>query len=80
MIFKILWLFVNTLTADEKYYVVNGENLTQDIQMALSKNQKYFSEMFSASSKFRLILEHFQSNDDPQRWFCFRITDSEIRG
>ena len=28
---------VNTLTADEKYYVVNGENLTQDIQMTLSE-------------------------------------------
>ena len=30
---KILGLFVNTLTADDKYSLVNRETLTQHIQM-----------------------------------------------
>ena len=42
VIFKILGLFVKTLTADEKYYLVNRDNLTQHIQMALFKKQKTF--------------------------------------
>ena len=38
----MLGLFVNTVTADEEYYLVNRDKLTQHIQMALSKNQKNF--------------------------------------
>ena len=34
------------VTADEKYYLANRDNLTQHIQMALSKKQKMFSEFF----------------------------------
>ena len=30
---EILGLFVNTLTADDKYSLQNSENLTQPIQM-----------------------------------------------
>ena len=52
-IFKILGLFVNTLTAEKKDYLVNRDNLTQHIQMALSKKQKKFSLFFSSSLKFR---------------------------
>ena len=55
---------VNTLTADEKYYLVNTDNLTQHIQMVLSKKQKTYSECFSASLKFRLNFEHFRKKDD----------------
>ena len=52
-IFKILGLFVNTLTAEKKDYLVNRDNLTQHIQMALTKKQKKFSLFFSSSLKFR---------------------------
>ena len=37
VICKILRLFVKTLTADDKYSLPNGDNLTQPIQMQLSK-------------------------------------------
>ena len=40
---KVLRLFVNTLTADDKYYLLNRDNLTQPIQMQLSQEQKTFS-------------------------------------
>ena len=33
MIYKIVRLFVNALTVDDKDYVLNRENLTQPIQM-----------------------------------------------
>ena len=60
MIFKILGLFVNTLTADDKYYLLNRDNLMQLIQMQLSKKPKVFSELFCAVFKSRLNFEHFQ--------------------
>ena len=45
---KILRLFVNTLTADDKYSLLNRDNLTQPIQILLSQKQKTFSQFFSA--------------------------------
>ena len=43
---KIQRLFVNTLTAHDKHYLLNSENLTQQIQMQLSQKEKIFSEIF----------------------------------
>ena len=51
MIQKILRLFVNTLTADDKHYLLNQDNLTQPIQLQLSQKQKSFAEFFFAISK-----------------------------
>ena len=39
----MLGLFVNTLTADDKYPVPDCENLQFSIQMQLSKKKKTFS-------------------------------------
>ena len=47
VIFEILGLFVNTVTVDEKYSLLNRKNLPQPIEMKLSKKQKRFSEFFS---------------------------------
>ena len=47
MIYKILRLFVNTLTADDKHYLLNRDNLTQQIQMQLSQKEKTFSNFFN---------------------------------
>ena len=33
---EILRMFVNTLTVDEKHYLLNRDNLTQPVQMQLS--------------------------------------------
>ena len=43
---KIQRLFVKTLTAHDKHYLLNSENLTQRIQMQLSQKEKIFSEIF----------------------------------
>ena len=47
LIFQILGLFVNTLSATEKYSLPNRDNLTQQIQMQLSKKQKSLWQLFS---------------------------------
>ena len=43
---KILRLFLNTLTVDDKHYLLNRDNLTQPIQMQLYQKQKSFAEFF----------------------------------
>ena len=48
---KILGLLVNTLAADEKYPVLNRDNLTIPIQMQLSQKQKTFLQFFTAFLK-----------------------------
>ena len=56
---QILGLLVNTLATDEKYPVLNRENLTIPIQMQLSENKKSFSDFFAAFLKSSLNFEHF---------------------
>ena len=46
VIHTVLRLFVNTLTVDEHHYLLNRDNLTQPIQIQLSKKQKTFSNFF----------------------------------
>ena len=60
VIWKISRLFPNTLSSDGKYFVFTRDNLTQPIQMQLSRKQKTFSHFFSAYLKFILNFEHFQ--------------------
>ena len=58
MIQKIQRLFFNTLTVDDKHYLLNRDNLTQPIQMQLSKKEKTFSEFFFAFLKSILNYKH----------------------
>ena len=51
-------MFVNTLAIREKHYLLNSDNLTQPIQMQLSKNQKSSSEIFFAFLNSLLNFEH----------------------
>ena len=67
MIHKTLRLFVNTLTVDEKHYLLNRDNLTQQIQIQLSQKQKTFSEFFFAFSKSILNFKQLPKKDDPDR-------------
>ena len=57
---KILGLFVNTLSEDDKYCLLYNDNLLQPIQILLSQKQKTFSEFFCAFLKSTLNFEHFQ--------------------
>ena len=80
MIYKVLIIFVNKLTADEKYSLLNTDNLTQPIQMQLSQKQKIYSEFVSAFLKSILKFEHFQKKHEPHSSCVSEITDSEKCG
>ena len=56
----MLRLFVNTLTADDKYSLLNKDNLTQPNQILLSQKQKTFSPFLSAFLKSILNFAHFK--------------------
>ena len=43
---KILRVFVNTLTDDDKYSLLYRDNLTQPIQILLSQKEKTFTQLF----------------------------------
>ena len=58
VIHKILGLFVNTLTVDDRHYMLNRENLAQPIQIQLSQKQKTFSQFSFAFLKSLLNLKH----------------------
>ena len=58
-------MFVNTLTADDKYSLLNRDNLTQQNRTQLSQKQKTFSQFFLAFSKYTLNFEDFEKRDDP---------------
>ena len=58
-------MFVNKLTADDKYSLLNRDNLTQPIGTQLFQKEKAFSEFFLPFSKSTLNFEHFEKNDDP---------------
>ena len=65
VIFELLGVFVNTLTADDKYYLRNSENLLLPIQMQLTKKWKKISQLFRAFLKFASNFQYFQTKDDP---------------
>ena len=53
------------MTADDKYSLLNRDNLKQPIRTELSQKQKAFSQFFVAFSKSTLYFEHFQKKYDP---------------
>ena len=59
-------MLVNTLTVDEKYYLLTRDNLTQSIQMELRQKHKSFFEFFLAFLKSILNFKHSPKKDDPR--------------
>ena len=80
VIFKILRVFVCTLSVVEKYSFTKSDNLRDPIQMQLSQKQKTFSQFLSAFSTSRLNFEHSQKRDDPHSLFISLATVCEKRG
>ena len=74
---RTLGLLVKKLAADDKYPVLNRDNLTIPIQMQLSRKQNTFSEFFTAFLKSKWNFEHFDKKDDADRFCIFEITHSE---
>ena len=68
------------MTADDKYSLLNRDNLMQPIPTQLSQTQKAFFQFFFAFSKSTLNFKHLQKKDDLHSWNIFYITHSEKRG
>ena len=70
---KILTLFANTLTADDKYSCCNMQNFLQKLQTLLSQKRKTFSGFFIVFLKCAENLGNFEKKDD-----CPSVILSEI--
>ena len=78
--YEILRLFVNALTADDKYSGSNMQNLQQQFQTLLSQTQKTFSGFWIAFLKCAWNLDHFQKKDEYPSLIISEIIDAERRG
>ena len=78
--YEILRLFVNALTADDKYSGCNMQNLAQQFQTLLSQKQKTFSEFLIAFLKCAWNFDHFQKKDEYPSLIISEIIDAERRG
>ena len=65
---QILGLLLNTLAADEKYPVLNRDNLTIPNQMQLSEKQKKIYQFLVVFLKYILNFKYFEKKDDPHRF------------
>ena len=72
----MLRLFVNKLTPDDKYSLLNRDKVKQPIQILLSEKQKSFSEFFSSFLKSTLNFQHFRKKDHTHSRCISEITDS----
>ena len=77
---EILRLFLNALTADDKYSGSNIQNFPQQFQTPLSQKQKIFSGLFIAFLKCAWNLEHFQKKDEYPSLIISEIIDAKRRG
>ena len=67
MIHKIIRLFFNELTVNDRHYLLNRDNLTQPIQMQLSEKQEtFYPFFFFAFLKSILNFKHLPKKDDPR--------------
>ena len=74
---EILRLFVNTLTADNKYSRCQVHNFAQQVQRPLSQKQKTVCGFFIAFLKCALNLEHFEKKDEYPSLIISEIIDCE---
>ena len=76
----MLTLFVNTLTAYDKYSRRNMLNFTQQLEAPLSQKRKTFSRFFLAFLKCAVNLEHLEKKDEYPSVVISKITNSERGG
>ena len=74
---KVFRLFLNTLTADDKYSVISRHNSIPTIQTQLFQEQKIFSEFSAAIFQCGLNFKDFQKKDDPHSFCIPEITYPE---
>ena len=73
-------LLVNTMTAEEKYSLLNSEKLPQPSQMQLYKKQKVFPQCVFAFLKPKPNFKHFLKIDESHSFCIFEIIDCKRRG
>ena len=78
--YKILGLFVNTLTSEYTYSRRNMQSFTQHIQTPLSLKQKTFSGYFIAFLKSTWNGEHFEKKGESSSLSISEIIDSKGGG
>ena len=80
VLYNILRLFLNTLTADDKHYLLTTDNLMQPIQMQLSQKPKPFSQFFFVFFEFIWNSKHLPTKDHRHSWSISGNTDSKKYG
>ena len=73
-------LFRNTLTANDNYRVQDCENLPSPIQMSLSLERNFFSDLFVPFLESTSNFKHFEKKDDRHTYFLSEITECERFG
>ena len=79
VLYEILRLFVNALTADDKYSGSNMQNLLRQFHTPISQKQKTFSGFFIAFLECAWNLEHFQKKDEYRNLIISEIINAERR-
>ena len=74
---KILRLFANTLTADDKYSCRNMQNFLQQLQTLLSEKRKTFSVFFISFVKCAWNFKHFEKKNECPSLIISQIIISE---
>ena len=80
VLYEILRLFLNALTADDNYSGSNMLNLLQQFQTPLHEKQKSFSGFFIAFLKYAWNLEYFLKKHEYRSLISSEITYAERRG
>ena len=80
MKFEVLEVFVNTLTADGKYSIGNMQNLTEQLQTAISQKQKTISGTFITYLKSRTNWDNFEKKDVFSSLSISEVIDAEKGG
>ena len=73
-------LFVNTLTAHNKYSRCNVHNFAKQVQTPLSQKGKTFCAIFIEFLKCACNLEHFEKKDENLSLIISEIMDCERGG
>ena len=80
MIFEILGVFVNTLTADDKSPFWDWENSPLPIQMQLFKKRTTFYQFFVHFLQYKSNFEHFEEKTDSPSSCISEIKDCQRFG
>ena len=75
---EIFWLFVNTLSPDDKYSLRNMQIFWQQLQIILSQKRQAFYQFLIAFLKCAWNLEHSEKKEEYPSRIITEIIASEI--